>query len=327
MADDMQIVIDDADVEEILAEPKKVAPKQVAKPVFDEDTFKKRETEYEQRLADERRRREEAEKLASERGKDAQKLGAYATQTEYHVIANAMHAKQREAESYERVLKEALEMGDAAKAADAQRRIARVETELSKLEDGKAEIEARVRSMSAAEPERERPKEQTPDDYIDSMPATSRAWLKEHREYVTDPKLHSKMLAYANVAVAEGITPHTPEFIEFLNEKLGFAGGDEDGGSPVDEVAEDKPVKQKPRATAAPVNRGGRHAAIMSINVNELKPDAKLKFHPEVERRFARVAAEMGTSVESYKRGVIKGIQEGKLPKNYADPDYVPGAR
>lgn len=329
MSDELFVLDDDI---EAIVEPKKAdeKPKAEAKPVVDAaELLKKTQADYEQRLQEERRRREEAEKLAAERGRDAQKLGAYATSTEYHVIANAMQAKQREAEAYERSLKEALEMGDAAKAAEFQRKMARVETELSKLEDGKAELEARVRSMNATEPEKDKPKDQTPDDYIDSMPPTSRAWLKEHREFVTDPKLHQKMLAYANVAVSEGITPHTPEFIEFLNDKLGLTVRDDaeaEGGTGIDEdvVAADKPVKQKPRATAAPVSRG--RASISSINLSDLGPNTKIRFAPAAEKRFAATAAEMGMDLESYKRGVIKGIQEGKLPKNFADPDYTPGA-
>lgn len=317
MSDELFVLDDDV---EALVEPTKAdAPKKADT----DESLKKVQADYQARLDQERQRREQAEKLASEREQDARKMGSYVTQTQYYVIANALTANEERAANAERELASAMETGDAAKAAKAQRTLARLEAERSRLEDGKAELERTAK----AEPEDKKPdaqKEVSADDYINSMPATSQAWLRENKQFVTDPKLHQKMLAYANIAVADGITPHTPEFIAFLDEKLGLKKQDaEDRESGAHIEAEEAP-KPKTRTTAAPVSRG--RASISSINLSELGPNTKIRFAPAAEKRFAATAAEMGMDLEVYKRGVVKGIQEGKMPKNFADPDYTPGA-
>lgn len=322
MADDELFVLDD-DVEALVEPTKADAPK---KPVFDVEALKKSQAATEAELHQERQRREQAERLAHDREQDAKKLGSYVSQTQYYVIANALRANEETATNAERELKEALDTADSARAAKAQRTIARLESERMRLEEGKAELE---RTTSAQPPEERKPepaKEPTPDDYINSMPPTSQAWLKENRQFVTDPKQHQKMLAYANIAVAEGLTPHTPEFIAFLDDKLGTGKRDVEAERDAEAHIEAEPEAPKPktRTTAAPVSRG--RTSISSINLSELSPSTKIRFAPAAEKRFAATAAEMGMDLEAYKRGVVKGIQEGKLPKNFADPDYAPGA-
>lgn len=318
MSDELFVLDDDV---EALVEPKADAPKKADT----DDSLKKVQADYQARLDTERQRREQAEKLASEREQDARKMGSYVTQTQYYVIANALTANEERASTAERELKDAMETGDAARAAKAQRSLARLEAERSRLEDGKAELERTARTEPAAEDKKPEPsKEVSAEDYINGMPATSQAWLRENKQYVTDPKMHQKMLAYANIAVADGLTPHTPEFIAFLDEKLGSKKqeADVERESEAHIEPEAEAPKPKTRTTAAPVSRG--RASISSINLSDLSPNTKIRFAPAAERRFAQTAADMGMDVEVYKRNVVKGIQEGKLPKNFADADYTP---
>lgn len=318
MSDELFVLDDDV---EALVEPTKAdAPKKA-----DTDgTLKKVQADYQARLDQERQRREQAEKLASEREQDARKMGSYVKETQYYVIANALTANEEKAANAERELTSAMETGDAARAAKAQRTLARLEAERARLEDGKAELERTAKAEPAEEKKPEPSKEVSAEDYINGMPATSQAWLRENKQYVTDPKLHQKMLAYANIAVADGLTPHTPEFIAFLDEKLGTrkqeADADRESEAHIEPEAE--APKPKTRTTAAPVSRG--RASISSINVSELGPNTKIRFAPAAERRFAQTAADMGMDVEVYKRNVVKAIQDGKLPKNFADADYTP---
>lgn len=317
MSDELFVLDDDV---EALVEPTKAdAPKKVDT----DDSLKKVQADYQARLDQERQRREQAEKLASEREQDARKMGSYVTQTQYYVIANALTANEEKAAAAERELKDAMEVGDAARAAKANRTISRLEQERGRLEDGKAELERTARS-EPEEKKPEAPKEVSAEDYINGMPAASQAWLRENKQFVTDPKLHQKMLAYANIAVAEGMTPHTPEFIDFLADKLGTKKqeADVDRESEAHIEPEAEAPKPKTRTTAAPVSRG--RASISSINLSELSPNTKIRFAPAAEKRFAQTAADMGMDVEAYKRNVVKAIQDGKLPKNFADADYTP---
>lgn len=271
-------------------------------------------------LALERSRRELAEKLAAEKIGEAANLGRYATGTEYQLIVNAISSTSAEAENAEREYASAMEAGDYARAAKAQRVVSKAEANLTRLEDGKAEIEAKAERLNktpAVETKKaDPPKAQTPDDYINALPPTSKAWLSEHREYVDDPKLHNKMVAYSNAALAEGIKLHTPEHIQFLEDKLGISQSSEEPEESDADVEFEEPKQEaRPKARtmpAAPVSRGNKTFSSANPNGNRIRLSPTL----------VSLAKEMGEDPAVYAKNALRGIKEGKLPKNFLDPDY-----
>lgn len=272
-------------------------------------------------LAMERSRRELAEKLAAEKIGEAANLGRYATGTEYQLIVNAISSTSAEAENAEREYASAMEAGDYARAAKAQRVISKAEANLTRLEDGKAEIEVKAERMKQAPVETKKadqptPKVQTADDYINALPAASKTWLSEHREYVEDPKLHKKLIAYSDIALAEGIKLHTPEHIQFLEDKLGISQPSEEPDESDADVEFEEPKQEaKPKARtmpAAPVSRGNKTFSSANPNGNRIRLSPTL----------VSLAKEMGEDPTVYAKNALRGIKEGKLPKNFLDPDY-----
>jgi hypothetical protein len=243
----------------------------------------------------------------------------------------------------------------ATRVAKAQRELSRAEAELVQLEAGKPAAEravqeakwylqeedrantaladARSKAAAAADadadgagkPAGAKPAGQakTPEQWIDGIRSTVGAkvadWLSDHKEYVTDPKLNAKVIAFAqHAAVVEEAQLNSDEFIEQLNAKF-FPDADEDGdgggdGHQVEEVREQVPKRQASATPAAPVSRSAGYFSSRNPNA------AKIKLSPVL----ANLAREMGMTPEEYAISARKQILDGKLPKNFLDGDYVP---
>lgn len=171
-------------------------------------------------------------------------------------------------------------------------------------------------------PATEAPRQQTPDEWIDtqrkvigSRPAD---WLSEHKEFVTDPKLHKKLLAFAkSFPDLEDKPLDSEEFIEALNAKF-FPEADavdDPYEKPAAPAAKATPVKTNKGRASAPVN--GQSGYFSSNNTRA----EKIKLHPYLVQK----AKELGYDPAEYGLFIKKGIDEGKMPKNYLDPDYPHG--
>ena len=170
-----------------------------------------------------------------------------------------------------------------------------------------------------AEPQRQA----TPDEWIDTQRKTigSRPadWLSEHKEFVTDPKLHKKLLAFANsFPTLEDKPLDSSEFIEALNAKF-FPEAD------AVEQEDDKPAAPAAKPTAAKPSNKGRASAPVNGQSGYFSSSntraEKIKLHPYLVQK----AKELGYEPAEYGLYIKKGIDEGKMPKNYLDADYPHG--
>ena len=170
-----------------------------------------------------------------------------------------------------------------------------------------------------AEPQRQA----TPDEWIDTQRKTigSRPadWLSEHKEFVTDPKLHKKLLAFANsFPTLEDKPLDSSEFIEALNAKF-FPEAD------AVEQEDDKPAAPTAKPTAAKPSNKGRASAPVNGQSGYFSSSntraEKIKLHPYLVQK----AKELGYEPAEYGLYIKKGIDEGKMPKNYLDADYPHG--
>lgn len=289
------------------------------KPDPELEKAKRERDEANAKLAAEQSLRQVAEKLAADKDGEVNRLGNYALNADVQTLTTAINATAGHVQSAKANYKAAMEIGDYEKAAEAQEAIAIAAAELLRLKDGKAELEAVIDKQKKAPVETkkvEQPKTQTADDYINALPAVSKAWLSEHREYVDDPKLHNKMVAYSNAALAEGIKLHTPEHIKFLEDKLGISQPSDDPDEDDADVELEEPKQEaKPKARtmpAAPVSRGNKTYSSANPNGNRIRLSPAL----------VAMAKEMGEDPAIYAKNALKGIKEGKLPKNFLDPDY-----
>lgn len=267
--------------------------------------------------------------------------------SDYQQIAGAISATQAEALQAEKDYIAASELGDHAKAAAAQRIMAKAEAALIQLENGRTVVErereaaqaeiARVREAfdgMAAQPKAEtrpepkaEPKPQTPDDWINTARSAlgndGAAWLRSHKEFVTDPKLNKKLLRFAD----EFADDHGPDALKsaefrkaldakFFPDESDMDDDDRDDGSAVVETEKPK-VAPKPKATvsAAPVSRGNGFFSSRNPNASQVKLPPKLA-------NFVRQA---GLNPTEYALGIVDDIKAGKLPKNYLDPDFDHG--
>ena len=234
------------------------------------------------------RERDEAIKRAQERDLEVVKLQKETTQSQYDSIASALTAAQAEAERAAQDVEVAGNNSDFKALADAQRRLARSEARIDKLEDGKFELEARVRAEKAApkvEPKVETIHQQpTIDQVIDSwkLPEITTKYLKANPGYVADPAKLGALKYWNDKAAKTGLTVHSQAFIDYVDQKMKL---------------EDAPVKEEPKEekqertniVSAPVSRevpsggtGNRSNGKVTLSAEE-KEFARISGVTEVE--------------------------------------------
>ncbi len=237
----------------------------------------------------------------------------------------------------EQELAAALEVGGAEgaqRAAKAQRAIARAEAEKVALESGKAGAEYEVAKakhlLEAAykvpepgqpnpEPEKkDETKKLTPDDYIVNVRQQAgnkvADWFDEHRDFITDPKLNGKFLAFAQYFASVEEKPlNSKDFIAALDAKFFPEAEEEDHNEEEDtdvEVEEPKP-KAKPMA-AAPVSRNSspaRNSNGMSggkVRLNSDEQAMATNMYPDMDRASA---------LKKYAANKARAIADGKYQK------------
>src|SRR4029077_685301 len=109
---------------------------------------------------------------------------------------------------------------------EAQRRIARSESRLERLEEGKAAYEARLEAASTAPRQDPAPRQQPNgiDAQLDAMPLSQkqREWLKAHSEALTDPKKNARLSAAHFDAEDAGHAADSDAYFQFIEERLGY---------------------------------------------------------------------------------------------------------
>lgn len=256
-------------------------------------------------------------------------------------IDGAIQATQSEEANAQAELVRAIEAGDAAKQAAAQRAIAKAAAALAQLESGKYAAEqeiqkaqrlfeeheaARARQAETpppkAEPERKPQAEQmTPDRWIDTTARQvlgdhGAEWLRQNKSFASDPKENAKFLRFAD-AYAERHGQAALKDEAFIEAANGWFFPDR---AQNDDEVEPEPV-EKPRAqpravAAAPVNRNGNQFfSSRNLNATQIKLPPKL----------AATVRAMGMDTTKYALQAVEDIKAGRLPKNFLDPDYDHG--
>lgn len=267
----------------------------------------------------ERQRREAAEADARKLSEAATKANRTAEYTHYQLVESHISAAKARANDLKRQIRAAHETGDYDRATDLQMEAAKVATRLLQYEDTKADIELdakrkqREEQVKAAEPVKQRP-QSTGDafeDRISGLSETSKAWLRQHKECVTDDVRNAEVVAADARAKREGLKPDTPEYFAFIEEKLGYRQAQQqqqqaadDDGEEIEEgviVSDPKPVR--PAVTAAPVSRG-------SQGVNGKATTIRLT------RAEAEMAEALGMTPKEYYINKSKADQEGRYRNN-----------
>lgn len=222
------------------------------------EDLRKANVEATKRYQDESTARQAAEQRARDREQESSQSKIRAEDAEYDAILNAIGAAESEAEAAQRDIALASEAGDAKLVAEASRKMARAESRLVQLNDGKDAIE-RAKTAAAAKAKDEPRKTEgnqtqpTVDQYIDQLPnllPSQRDWLREHPETITNTRINMKLQGAHVEAEDKGLRPGTVKYFAYLEERLGFKEPEED-----DDQVDDNDNRRTAATVSAPPSR------------------------------------------------------------------------
>jgi len=255
--------------------------------------------------------REDAERRASAARQEADQARREVTtartevaDSQVNAIATGLEAAKTESQMAEAAYKAAFDAGDVTAMAAAQRQIARAESKLIRLEEAKADLDARkVRQPTEAEQVRTAPADPV-EAYISGRTEPTQRWLREHKEWITDSRKNAKLTAAHHDAVADGLSPDTQAYFDHVEKFIGLKQAEpEVKPKPAAKRAETAPVAPA-QASSGGTNGGGQ---VVKLSPHEVRAatdgtvvwnwdDPKGKFKrgdPVGTQEFARRKAEM----------------------------------
>ena len=202
-------------------------------------------------LEDEKSARANAEKRAAEAARTAFQAKTEVADTNLHLVTNAIDVVKENQKSLKSAYAQAMATGNFDAAAEIQEQMQSNAVKLSRLEEGKTQMESA-------------PKPQPPVvDPVEAMAqrvggnTRSAAWIRAHPECATNPRMFNKMIAAHNLAVADGIPSDSDEYFEFVERTVGYQGR-----RAAQEPQDDDPmahsaqvVSRRSSPAAAPVSR------------------------------------------------------------------------
>ena len=263
--------------------------------------------------AQEAQRRQEVEGDARKLADTATALKRSAEASHYRLIEGHIREAKTRTNDLKAQIKAANEVGDYDKVTELQMEAAKVATRQLQYEDAKADMEAAAQRQAKEPPPAETRKPdvqpQQPADPFEARIAgltdTTKKWLREHRECVTDEVKSAEAVAADAKARREGLRPDTPEYFAFVEEKLGYRQPKqaEPDGEEIEEgviVSDPKPVAKAATMTAAPVSRSGS-------GVNGSTPTQIRLSRAQVE-----MAESLGMTPKEYHAWMVKAEKDGR---------------
>ncbi len=244
---ELELTADDNDPEIEIVEENEVSQDDAALALQKQiDDLKKSEKIQRDRADKADSDRREALAKAQERETQIARFQKEAKESQFDAINSALAAANAEAEKAQQDIENAIANGDARLQAEAYRRLARAETNILRLEDGKTEVEAQFK----AEPKRETQAQQQSGDPLErtNLPSTAKDWLRAHPEYLTDNRKNAKIQALHWDVVDEGHAPFSTEYFESLEQHLGLRQAEQ--------VERIQQPAQRTNIVSAPVSRG-----------------------------------------------------------------------
>lgn len=249
----------------------------------------------------ERLARQKAETEAAEARKAVESANGKAASQQEQMVVQAIDAVKAQQDQAEGEYVRAMENGDYAAAAKAQRNIATAAARMTNLEVIKSEMETRKANPPARGTHEGRVEKAEPTDpfekSISGLSPSSQAWARRNPAHFTDQKLYAKTLSAHHAAIAEDIQPDTPQYFTFLEERLGLRDAPQ-------QRQEQAQTRTAPRP-AAPPNRDGGSVASSRLVGN------KITLTP-AEREAAAIA---GVSEQEYAVQLLRAERQGDLGK------------
>lgn len=247
-------------------------------------------------LAAETKARKEAEDRERSAAQDNLRLRNEAQSSDLQTISSAIEVMRGNQNAAKQNLKKALAEGDVDAIADLNEEIAQNSIKLAQLDQGREALETRTRTPQA------------PADQVEALAVQlsprSAAWVRNHPEYVKDPRKYQAMIGAHNVALGNGATVDTDDYFEQIERILNIASAQnvdtgEDDEDPMGDAA--KVVQRRSSPSPAPVSR------TTHTPTNERNNTIRLS---AAEREMA---ANLGMTDEEYAKNKRMLIREGRI--------------
>lgn len=292
----------------------------------------------------ERRRADDAARLASQREEEAKGYRERAETGEMAIIDSGIENTTREIATHKADMQRAWEAGEFAAAAEAQAKLSEASAVLVQHKSAKANFEAGSRKTTTTEGRVEAPQAQQSafEQYVGQFEPRSQAWLRTHPECVppqhggdSSGRKNAEMMTGHYAALAKGLQPNTEAYFQTIEEHTGHrvpvtpaapisvaaqvtpAGEDEPSPAP-------KPRQTRQAQPSAPVSRDapGPNGVPMSKSVTLTRDQqeiALLATSPrEVLMADGRVVKESDADFRKrafgqYARELMAATAEGKI--------------
>lgn len=279
----------------------------------------KRQYEHQKMLAQaEREARQKAEYFARQQAQQVGQARVETQDTNLRLILNAIDATEAEAERAERDYAEATAAGDHLLAAKAQRAMARAESHLLQLNNGKEKLEQMLQYSTAEgavhEPQIPSFEPQVPLDPVEKYAAQlspkSAQWLREHPEVVNKV---GKLTRAHQDAIEDGYTAESPEYFRYIEGRLGYSTPQQEEVEPQQDLPERVSTQSAPpkkSLVSAPVSSSTTSVSPRTGNSNTMvlspqEVETALALEPEMSRSDA---------IAAYAKSKAILIKQGKLP-------------
>ena len=257
----------------------------------------------------ERQARLQAEEFARRQSEEAEFAKVETQDSNLRVVASAIEQTEAVAQNAERAYADAMQAGDYAAAAKAQRAMAYCESQLSQLSYAKKQLESQLEKRTAEgrvdAPLPEIRKMAPPQDPVEALAAQltpkSAEWLRAHPEAAS--QVEKLVAAHSSAVQFKGLTPESPEYFQYVEKKLGI--GKKDKAPEAEKV--EKPVKKAmasaPVQSSSSYSNGGR-TSNDTIHLTSAEVEMALLQEPELPRQKA---------LEVYARNKAECIRRGEL--------------
>lgn len=290
----------DAPEPEIKVEAENEAPVQEAAAQDGEISPDQGIKELRAKLEQEQIARAEAEKRAREMQHHATRANMEVQDTNLQLIHSAMDNVKRNSDILKQHYAAALQAGAFDKAAEIQEHMAINSAKLLQLENGRAALQAKLeQQQNQPAPQIADPVEQV----ASQLSPRSAAWVRNHPQCITDKRLYQKMVGAHNIAVADGYSPDTDEYFDFIEQQMGFRKAP----ARVTEIEVDEPLS----AASAPAQKRGAPPPAPSSRAASGSGGSKNVVRLSSEER--EMAQMMGMTPEEYGKNKLALKREGKL--------------
>lgn len=216
-------------------------------------------------LARERTRAAAAEDAARRAQTEVAAARTEIADTHLSSVESGLEAATTARDAAKKAYKAAMESANWDDAAEAQSQLATAAAQIERLTEAKADLT--VRKTQRTEERTEAPQVQSdPIEQFISGPIDDRGtrrapnvqtWLREHQDYITDPKKLMKLDGAHRLAVSEDLVPQSDAYITRVEEILGMKKAPD----PAARQRQNGQQQRRQSVPAAPVNGGGGSSA------------------------------------------------------------------